>query len=227
MPARLSAFLIWALVAASAMFWGLRLFVSPPAAPAHTLAAADMGPGRVDLTRLFGAPPVAAEVAVQVPAIASRFQLSGVMAPKEPGDHGLALIAVDGKMPRAFRVGAMIDSDLVLQSVSRRTASIGPAGGAPAVVLELPVLPPPTTGSLPPAPAFGLPGAGPVPHMAAAPSPVAPVAPAPPALPVAPMIAPQSAEVQDVPEDGPVRPRRSRGPAAGKTPRDMQSSATE
>jgi general secretion pathway protein C len=220
MPARLSAFLIWALVAASAMFWGLRLFVGAPAAPAHTLAATDMGPGRVDLTRLFGAPPVPAEVSAQVPALASRFQLSGVMAPKEPGDHGVALIAVDGKMPRAFRVGALIDSDLVLQTVSRRTASIGPAGGAAAVVLELPVLPPPSTGSLPPAPAFGLPGGGAVPPIAAAPSPVAPVAP------VAPMIAPRSAEAQDVPEDAPARPpRRSRGP--GVTPRDMQSSATE
>ncbi|HEY0856610.1 MAG TPA: type II secretion system protein N, partial [Albitalea sp.] len=144
MPARLSAFLIWALVAASAMFWGLRLFVSAPAAPAHTLAALDTGPGRVDLTRLFGAPAVAPDVAVQAPAIASRFHLSGVMAPKEPGDHGVALIAVDGKMPRAYRVGATVADDLILQSVSRRTASIGAAGGAPAVVLELPTLPPPT-----------------------------------------------------------------------------------
>lgn len=214
MPARLSAFFVWALVAASAMFYALRLFVSAPSAPAHTLAVADSGPARVDLTRLLGAPPVAAVPAEQAPAMASRFQLSGVMAPKEPGDHGIALIAVDGKMPRAYRVGSAIDSELVLQSVSRRSAAIGPSGGAPAVVLELPALPPPTTGSLPPVPGLGPAVGGPMPPIVAPPTPVAPVSPVPPA----------SADEQPGPEVRPV-PRRSRG--MGTTPRDLsQQSVT-
>jgi len=54
MPARLSAFVIWALVAASAVFWGMRLLARAPAAPAHTVAAGDVAPQRADLTRLFG-----------------------------------------------------------------------------------------------------------------------------------------------------------------------------
>jgi general secretion pathway protein C len=149
MPARLSAFLIWAIVAASVTFWALHFFVSAPAAPPYTLLVADSGPARVDLTRLLGAPPVATVASLVVPAISSRFQLTGVMAPKVPGAEGIALIAVDGKMPRAFRIGAPIDGELVLQSVSLRSAAIGPLRGAPAVVLELPVLPPPATGSLP------------------------------------------------------------------------------
>ena len=57
--------------------------------------------------------------------------------------HGLALIAVDGKPAKAFAVGARLDSDLVLQSVGLRTASIGPAQGARSVLLELPALPAP------------------------------------------------------------------------------------
>jgi hypothetical protein len=52
-------------------------------------------------------------------------------------------------MPRAYRVGSTIDGDLVLQSVSLRTASIGPAAGA-SVVLEMPAAADRATGTLPP-----------------------------------------------------------------------------
>ena len=182
MPARLSAFIIWAIVAASIAFWGLRLFVKPPVAPAHTQLASDSGPARVDLTRLLGAPPPVTVASVQAPAISSRFQLTGVMAPREAGQQGIALIAVDGKMPRPYRIGAPIDGELVLQSVSLRTASIGPSRGSPAVVLELPVLPPPATGALPPVASLVPPTSGPVPPVVPAPMPVAPVAPAMPAV---------------------------------------------
>jgi general secretion pathway protein C len=208
MPARLSAFVIWALVAASVAFWGLRLFVKPPVAPSHTQLASDSGPARVDLTRLLGAAPVAMATSVQAPAISSRFQLTGVMAPKVAGQQGIALIAVDGKMPRAYRIGAPIDGDLVLQSVSLRTASIGPPSGAPAAVLELPPLPAAATGSLPPAASLVPPTSGPVPPVAAAPMPVAPVAP--------PTQAVGEQGEQAVPPKG---PRRSRG--MGMTPRDQ------
>src|SRR5438067_6819816 len=141
MPARLSAFVIWALVAACAVFWGLRLVVRAPGAPAHTVAVGDAAPVRADLTRLFGAPVAAAAPSVQAPAASSRFQLAGVMAPRVAGGQGVALIGVDGKTPRAYRVGSVVDGDLVLQSVSLRSAAIGPASGAPAVVLEVPPLP--------------------------------------------------------------------------------------
>ncbi|HJW10639.1 MAG TPA: hypothetical protein VJ598_02570 [Albitalea sp.] len=153
MPARLSAFVIWALVAASATFWGLRLFSRGPATPAHAVSAGEAVVARGDLTRLLGAPPVSASATPAAPEISARFKLAGVMAPKPPATQGVALIAVDGKLPRAFRVGAAIDGELVLQSVSLRSAAIGPAQGTPAVVLELPPLPPPATGTLPATPA--------------------------------------------------------------------------
>ncbi len=155
MPARLSAFLVWALVAGSAVFWGLRLFAAGPSAPPQTLAVSDTAPAHADLTHLLGAPPEAAAASVPSAAVSSRFQLTGVMGPKEGGHYGIALLAVDGKMPKPYRVGASIDDDMVLQSVSLRTASIGPEGGPATVVLELPALPPPATGSLPPTPPFG------------------------------------------------------------------------
>ena len=76
------------------------------------------------------------------------------MAPKgkpttPPSGQGVALISVDGKPPRAFAIGSRLDRDLVLQSVSLRTASIGPAQGGASVKLELPPLPLPATGKLP------------------------------------------------------------------------------
>lgn len=155
MFARLSAFVIWSLVAATAAFWLLRLTTSAPQAPAYAVAVGKSAVVRGDLTRLFGAPPTAVALAEQVPQAPSRFKLLGVMAPRSKeaqsvAGNGLALIAVDGKPPKAFAVGAPLDSGLVLQSVGMRTASIGPARGARSMLLELPALAPPNTGVLPP-----------------------------------------------------------------------------
>jgi general secretion pathway protein C len=160
MIARLSALVIWALVAATAVFWGLRLWTRPAAAPANAVAVGDVVALRGDLSRLFGAPPVA--VAAVAPEAASRFRLIGVIAPKAsasvgPDRYGVALIAVDGQPPKAYPVGAKLDDDLVLQSVGMRSASIGPSQGAAALTLELPALPPPTTGKLPAPGAVGVP----------------------------------------------------------------------
>jgi general secretion pathway protein C len=169
MKARLLAFVIWAAVAASAVFWLLRLWTSSPTAPANTVTVAAATPPRGDLNRVFGAPPTASPTAAPAePALASRFKLLGVAAPREGGDSaGLALIAVDGKPARGFKVGAAIDGDLVLQSVHPRGAALGTKGAAPAVSLELPPVtgaqstpraaPPPTT-----LPGLSVPGTGPV-----------------------------------------------------------------
>lgn len=150
MLARLTAFVVWALVAATAVFWGLRLLVRPPAAPAHTVAVGDASALRGDLTRLLGATPTAPSAAAAAPELASRFKLIGVMASKQTQGDGFALIAVDAKPARAYAVGAPLDGDLVLKSVGLRSASIGPVQGAPALTLEVPALPAAATGSLPP-----------------------------------------------------------------------------
>lgn len=172
MLSRLLTLLVWALVAGSAVFWGARLLAQPAAVPAHaTVAVLRVAPSG-DLSRLFGAaPPPAAPVVVAAPPPpeSSRFQLIGVVAARQaPRSQGLALIAVDGKMPRAYGVGAPIDGDLVLQSVQARGADIGPRGGAALVSLQLQPLPPPATG----VPVSTQPGTG---LAAGAPVPGAPV----------------------------------------------------
>ena len=165
MLARLSAFAIWALVAATAVFWGLRLFVSAPAAPAYTVAVGDAATVRGDLTRLLGSAPAVPVSAAAAPEASSRFRLFGIVAPKggssesTASGRGVALIAVDGKMPKAYPVGSQIDGDLVLQTVSLRTVSIAAGKGAPSITLELPRPLPAATGALSSAPIGGLPGA--------------------------------------------------------------------
>jgi len=199
MKVRLLAFVIWAVVAASVMFWVLRLGASSPAAPAHTVAVGAAAAPRGDLTRVLGAAPVresaAAAVTVDSP-LASRFRLLGVAAPRQGGDRqGLALIAVDGKPARSYTVGASIDGELVLQSVHQRGAKLGGRGAATQVSLVLPALPAPATGSLPlaaappatapplAAPGGGVPGTTPMPPQVVAPPDQGTPVPAPPLSP--------------------------------------------
>ncbi len=127
--------LVWALAAASLMFWALK-FVPAPRVPSaqplpETSAAADAGA----VARLLGAN-------VQGPAAAtgggdSRYTLLGVVADR---DHqGAALIAVDGQPPKPFLVGARVDDGLLLQSVAPRRALLGPSVDGPAsMTLDLP-----------------------------------------------------------------------------------------
>ncbi len=150
---RIASFFVWAVVAAATVFWGLRLTARPYPAPPYVLS--EQGPvlAGADLSRLLGATPSATPgAAPPPPPESSRFQLAGVVAPQTPeSPQGVALIAVDGKPARPFRVGGRVDGEWVLQSVARRSVSIGPAQGAAVVVLEMPALPEPTTGRLAPA----------------------------------------------------------------------------
>ena len=153
MLARLFSFVAWALVAATVVFWGLRLLTRAPVAPPNVVVASEAASTRGDLTRLLGAAPATAMAEVVVPEASARFRLLGIMAPQAgvppTVGHGVALIAVDGKLPRAYTVGSRLDADWVLQAVSLRTADIAPGNGAPAMRLELPVLPLAATGTLP------------------------------------------------------------------------------
>jgi len=149
MAARLSAFVIWALVAGCFAFWGLRLMAPSPPTPSYAVGVGEATAPRGDLTRLLGADAPGAAAAQ--PLAASRFAFWGVLSPKEgyTGTYGVALIGIDGKPARAYQVGAKLVDNWVLQSVTRRTASLGPVNAGAAVVLELPERPAPATGSLP------------------------------------------------------------------------------
>lgn len=143
---------VWALAAGSALFWAFKVFVAPPAAPPHTQTAAATVALRGDLTRLLGAdPPPPVVAAAEEPVADARFQLIGVVSPRSPraAKEGVALIAVDGKPPKAFRVGAVVDGTTVLQSVAARGVTLGPRDGAAVVALNLAPPAPAATGTLP------------------------------------------------------------------------------
>jgi len=109
--------------------------------------------------RLLGV--ISAQNAAPVaPEAASRFALSGVVA--DPSNQGAALISIDGKPPRPFRVGSRVGENYVLQSVGVRAATLGAqVDGPPAFTLQLPVRAPISV-SLPPPPISGV-GVSPAP----------------------------------------------------------------
>lgn len=132
---RLATLALWALAGASAVYWGLRLS-APAAGPAPAAAAPE--PVQADtqaLARLLGAQAV---TVAEAPAAASRFVLQGLLAGTTSG-AGAALIAIDGKPARTYRVGASVEPGLVLQSLSRREARLGAAvDGATTLTLQMP-----------------------------------------------------------------------------------------
>lgn len=200
---------VWAVVAASAVHWGLKVWVQAPAVP-QAAQVADAGPApRGDLSRLLGvdAPVVTASAAPE-PAADARFNLIGVVSPKaaQAVREGVALIAVDGKPPKAFRVGAVVHGPYVLQSVDARSASLGPRGGAALVALRLAPPAAANTGTLPSGSNLnGAPGSAPVtPPQAAPPTQIQP------AQPISPAALPPS------------MPPMVRSPAASRDPASMR-----
>ena len=158
MLSRSVAFVIWALVAGTSVFWGMRLFVQPTQQPSQVVTTGLASLARGDVSRLLGSNTVAqasAEAPAAMPDFGSRLRLAGVAAPRGPGGAGLAIISVDGNPPRVYRVGALIDTNMVLHDVSWRTATVAMAHGGrdlgPEVVLEMAPLAAAQTGVLPPA----------------------------------------------------------------------------
>lgn len=150
------AWLFWAAVGASAGVWALYNFLQVRSTPSQTGTAEMSVAPRGDSASPRGTelpPPVSGPPPVVAPAVArDRFRLVGVVA---SGGAGLALIAIDGWPARAFRVGAMVEGDLVLQQVSADGATLGPREGGASISLQA-SLPPSAATVAPPAagPAF-------------------------------------------------------------------------
>jgi general secretion pathway protein C len=138
-----ATFALSALAAASVVYWGLKLGGSAGLASAPVAGQKQVGPADpAAIARLLGSTPAAAASPMGPPvaSLASRFQLVGVVAGERSGG-GAAVIAVDGKPARPYRVGAALDEGLLLQSVRGRTAIIAAQPSGPALVtLELPPL---------------------------------------------------------------------------------------
>jgi len=141
------------LAAGAAVFWALRLASPADAvAAAATMPRAPVAADAEAVARLLGVVTVTSNAPV-APEAASRFALSGVVA--DPSNQGAALISIDGKPPRPFRVGSKVGESYVLQSVGVRAATLGAQRDGPAAfTLQLPVRAPLSMGL--PTPPAGL-----------------------------------------------------------------------
>lgn len=152
---------MWAALAGSLVFWGLRLFARPGAVPPQVQTVAIDQAVRGDVLRMLGAVAPVGEVAAAPPPAAARFKLVGAVA-STGGGPSWAVLSVDDQPPRVVRLGAPVDGQWVLQGVTAKGVSLGPAGAVAQLTLELPQLPGPATGTLPHAgalPAGGVPAA--------------------------------------------------------------------
>lgn len=137
---RLGTLALWAAAGASVVFWGLRLSAPAATGSAPVVLPPPVAPDAQALARLLGVPahPTVAAAGPVAP-VASRFVLVGVLAGRQSGG-GAALIAVDGKPAKPFRVGAVVDDGLVVQALGPRQAQLGAALDGPATVtLDMPL----------------------------------------------------------------------------------------
>ncbi len=135
---RFVTWVLWAAAAASAAYWGLALSSRAPQVAVPAMPAAPVAADAQAIARVLGAWAAPAPVAQAAP-VSSRFALVGVLA-GQGHSSGAALIAVDGKPARPYRVGAPVEDGLVLQSLSARQAQLGAGGdAAPTVTLEMPL----------------------------------------------------------------------------------------
>jgi general secretion pathway protein C len=141
MVTRLLTFGVWALLAASAVFWGVQLTAHGSPVPEGVRTPPPQALAGAPLDRLLGQVAEPEEDEPEAEAGDARFQLLGVVSP--PGDRagrreGWATLATEGELPRTYRVGAQVADGLVLQAVTRRSASLGPRGEPATVTLQLP-----------------------------------------------------------------------------------------
>lgn len=147
---RLITFLLWALAAWSGVFWALKsLDLANASSKADALAksaslamtTASNNPLQdvsLQVAKTLGAQGAVTEptAASKLAAMQARFQLLGVLAVGTA--HGAALLSIDSKPAKPYRVGSPIEDGLEVTSVGARSASIG-TNGATSFTLELPL----------------------------------------------------------------------------------------
>jgi general secretion pathway protein C len=137
---RLVTFVLAALVAWCATYWVLRTTHSAPSVAPVAAGAAASGVETQLVALALGGGRAVTPTAVVEPPLSSRFVLTGVLA--DPSQGGAAVIAVDGKPAKPFRVGQAVDGKLLLLSVVGRRALLGSQADGPAeLTLDLPPLP--------------------------------------------------------------------------------------
>ena len=134
---RLTSLLVWAVVAYSAVVFALQW---GDGVPVDTLVVGSeqkqvlSDVDSLSVSKALGVAPVQSASA----SLASRFVLVGVM---DGGPlQGVALISVDGKPAKPYRLGQAVSEGFVVVGTGPKKAELGPQlGVASSLVLELPI----------------------------------------------------------------------------------------
>jgi general secretion pathway protein C len=181
MISRVLAGVVWLAVFVTGAHWGRLLLAPSPAAVADRASGLPVEPPGVGpdaWARLFGVDPVPVAAAPMAEP-ATPMRLVGVVAPRDGGRDGLALIAVGDRPARTYRVGAAVDGDLFLHAVRATSVELAPRDGAAAGLRTL------ALAAVPGTPSFAVP-AFPAPVAAARaqePTGVSPIVPPHPEMP--------------------------------------------
>ena len=151
---------LWAALAYSAVAWGLVWFTPhSPALAVHTLVTNEPGPTPLDpqalSVALAGPGPGAALQAAptqDLSALSSaRMRLSGLIYAKPSSTRSsssasnaqaMALLSVDDRAPKAYRLGQAIEPGLYVVAIEPRTVKLGPTpSGEATLTLSLPPQP--------------------------------------------------------------------------------------
>ena len=135
---RIVTFIISALVAASLAYWGLKGWAHSASFTAPVAAQQNASFNSQAIAQALGGGALVAAIASAAPAV-SRYGLIGVVAGRPRA--GAALISVDGQEAQPVRVGTLVDSEMVLESVSGRQAVlISSTGTSQKIILDMPKL---------------------------------------------------------------------------------------
>ena len=134
---RFTSLLVWAVVAYSAVVFALQWGGGVPVDAVVAGSEQKQVLPEVDalaVSKALGAAPVQSASA----SLASRFVLVGVM---DGGpSQGVALISVDGKQAKPYRLGQTVSDGFVVVGTGPKKAELGPQMGvASSLVLELPI----------------------------------------------------------------------------------------
>ena len=134
---RLFTLLVWLLVGLCAAYWAFKFVTTKPVEATAALATPTVVVDSKAIAKLLGATDNVAKQPTTIAVASTKFVLFGLAA--TAGGKGVALIALDGKPARPYRVGSLVADDLVLKSISKTgvilAASLTAADG---VSLELP-----------------------------------------------------------------------------------------
>jgi general secretion pathway protein C len=137
---------VWLLVGLCAAYWAFKFVTTKPVEATAALATPTVVVDSKAIAKLLGATDNVAKKPIAT-AASTKFVLFGLAA--TAGGQGVALIALDGKPARPYRVGSLVADDLMLKSISKTgvilAASLTSNDG---VTLELPERKPVNTSSI-------------------------------------------------------------------------------